>query len=123
MRCLIVDDDQAKVDAVSREIAACGVEPNDILVAMSAAEARLMLSRQRIDLMLIDVLLPTRRGATPLGITSIELLREIIDDGTSYAPQYIVGITASANAMRDHEFEFRQLTLQVIDSARIIREL
>lgn len=114
MRCLIVDDDQAKVDAVSKEIAACGVGANDILVAMTAVEARLILSRQRIDLMLIDVLLPARRGATPLGETSIELLREIIDDGTSYAPQYIVGITASANARRDHESEFRQLTLQVI---------
>lgn len=114
MRCLIVDDDQTKVDAVSSEIAACGVEANDILVATNAAEARLILSRQRIDLMLIDVLLPSRRGATPLGITSIELLREIIDDGTSYSPQNIVGITASADAMRDHESEFRQLTLQVI---------
>lgn len=115
MRCLIVDDDQAKIDAVSREIIAnCGIESHDILTAKSAAEARVILARQRVDLMLIDVLLPARLGAMPLGTTSIDLLREIIDDGTSHAPQYIVGITASVDAMRDHKTEFERLTLRVI---------
>lgn len=114
MRCLVIDDDAVKAQKVQAELLAGGIRAEDILVASSASDARMLLGRQSFDLMLIDVLLPARAGGKPEGSNSVELLRQIFDDGTSLAPRYVVGITASTEALRCYEEDFRRMTLHVI---------
>lgn len=122
MRCLVIDDDDQKLRLVRDELCAGGVRSEDVVSAAHAAEARKLLESQTFDLMLIDVLLPSRGGAKPEGSTSVELLKQIFDDGTSYAPRYVVGMTASTDALKSHEDEFRQMTLLVIHVSPEIAE-
>lgn len=114
MRFLIVDDDQRKAESLSAELLAAGVRSADIVIADTAAAARRELSQSAFDAMLIDVLLPARANAQPSGETSLELICQIIDDGASAAPKYIVGVTASLDALRDHEAAFRNKTLLLL---------
>ena len=117
MRVLIVDDDPQKVILVKGCLTDLGVAVGDILVAEHAAAARILLEREAIDLLLLDVLLPARSGATPKGETSIELLRQIVDDGTTPAAKAIVGITADADTRAAFDGEFKNLVMQVLHVA------
>ena len=117
MTTLIVDDDLSKVVAIKGELLGLGLYESDLYVASDAAQARRLLGEIAFDVMLIDVLLPERANGVPSGKTSVELLRQIVDDGTSKAPKYIVGITADFDALQQYEPEFQALTFQIIQVA------
>jgi nucleoside phosphorylase/CheY-like chemotaxis protein len=117
MRVLIVDDDPHKVAIVQALLVERGVAVADILTAEHAAGARILLERVPVDVLLIDVLLPVRAGAVPRGEDSVELLRQIVDDGTTNAPRYILGMTASLDARATFDDEFKSLVIQVLHVA------
>jgi nucleoside phosphorylase/CheY-like chemotaxis protein len=117
MRVLVVDDDHEKVTLIRSFLVGRGVASSDVLSAEHAAGARVLLANEAVDVLLIDVLLPARHGAAPLGTNSVELLRQIVEDGTSPAPRHIIGITASPAALAEFEDEFRSLVLQVLHVA------
>lgn len=117
MRVLIVDDDPFKVSTVRTFLIDRGVRKEDIFVAEHASEARILLADSYVDILLIDVLLPARKGALPLGENSLELLRQIVDDGTTPAPRYILGMTASLEAQADFNDDFNSLVTQLLHVA------
>ena len=114
MRFLLVDDDQHKRDSIVNFLASKGVERESIVVAEHASAARVKLNESAFDVLLLDVLLPARAGARPAGEHSVELLRQIVEDGTSVAPQFIIGITADAQGTLDYAAEFKALVTQVV---------
>ena len=114
MRILLVDDEETKRQAIVRFLTSRGVEPNCIIIAEHAAAARKKLSEGAFDLLLLDILLPVRLGAPPAGENSVELLRQIVEDGTSAAPQFIIGITADSQGTLEYAEEFKTLVTQVI---------
>lgn len=117
MRFLVVDDDPQKVVLVRSFLLDRGVSIENVLTAEHAAGARVLLANGAVDVLLIDVLLPARKGAAPQGENSIELLRQIVEDGTSPAPRHILGMTASLEALAVFEHEFRSLVTQVLHVA------
>jgi nucleoside phosphorylase/CheY-like chemotaxis protein len=117
MRVLVVDDDPQKIAAVRAFLFDQGFPATDILEAAHAAGARIVLARSPVEVLLIDVLLPAREGALPLGENSIELLRQIFDDGTTEAPHYILGMTASLEAQEKYDQDFRGLVTQILHVA------
>lgn len=117
MRVLIVDDDPNKVTAVRGFLVEKGVRDGDILVAEHAAGARILLAQSHVDVLLIDVLLPARKNAPALGENSLELLRQIVDDGTTPAPRYILGMTASLEAHAEFDEQFGNLVTQLLHVA------
>lgn len=114
MRFLIVDDDAGKVSAIRKFLRSRNVDNESIAVAEHAAAARVELAKSSVDVLFIDVLLPVRAGARPDGENSLELLRQIVEDGTSPAPKYIYGMTASLDALTAYDKEFRSLVTQVL---------
>lgn len=114
MRFLLVDDEQHKRDAIVSFLVSKGIERESIVVAEHAAAARVKLGESAFDVLLLDVLLPSRAGARPAGEHSVELLRQIVEDGTSTAPQFIIGITADAQGTVDYAAEFKTLVTQVV---------
>ncbi|MBU2785011.1 hypothetical protein HAP93_04390 [Acidithiobacillus ferriphilus] len=117
MRFLIVDDDPNKISIIKGFLIEKGLCETDILTTEHAAGARKLLERESIDVLLIDVLLPVRRGASPDGRNSVELLRQIVEDGTTPSPRYIFGITASRDALERHGEDFQSLVTQVFHVA------
>jgi nucleoside phosphorylase/CheY-like chemotaxis protein len=112
-----VDDDPQKVALVQGFLSSRGVTAGNILTAGHAAAARIVLSREHVDFLIIDVLLPAREGAVARGENSVELLRQIVDDGTTPAPRVIVGMTASLAAKATFEDEYRSLVTLVLHVA------
>lgn len=117
MRILVVDDDPKKVSVINNFLIEQGVEPDEIVIAEHAAAARRCLNDGRFDILLIDVLLPVRKDAVPKGENCIELLRQIVDDGTSPAPRYILGMTASLDARSVFDESFKSLVTQILHVA------
>lgn len=115
MKILIVDDDSDKIAILKNELLGLDLQETDISVAFHAAEARRLLSTVAFDIMLLDVLLPIRKGANPSGETSIELLKQIVEDGNYNAPKYIIGVTADLHALEQHKNEFQNLTTHIIE--------
>ncbi len=114
MRFLVVDDDPDKVTLLRDFLMDQGVSNADILIEEHAAGARMRLEDAAVDVLLLDVLLPVRKGAPPQGENSIELLRQIVEDGTSPAPRHIFGITASQDTRSAYAAEFSGLVTQVL---------
>lgn len=114
MRFLLVDDDQIKHEAIVNFLTSKGVDRESIVVVEHAAAARVKLNESAFDVLLLDILLPARAGARPSGEHSVELLRQIVDDGTSTAPQFIIGITADVQGTLDYAAEFKTLVTQVV---------
>lgn len=114
MKFLVVDDDPAKRDAIEQELVAHGVAYEDVVHASTVVAARTLLNSESFDVMFLDILLPVREGGMPSAQNSLELIKEIVDDGSATAPKYIVGMTADLTAMDAHAPEFRQLTFNAI---------
>lgn len=114
MRVLLVDDDPRKTRAITEFLCARGVEAGDIVAVEHAAAARMQLERQAFDVLLIDVLLPARANSQPSGEHSVELLRQIVEDGTSTAPRYLIGITGDIDGALSYVKDFESLVTQVI---------
>lgn len=117
MRILIVDDDPKKISTVRLFLIEKGVDDSDIISAEHAAGARIALAQSYIDVLLIDVLLPARKNEPPKGENSLELLKQIVEDGTTPAPRYIFGITASSEAVSTFDVQFRSLVTQLLHVA------
>lgn len=117
MRFLVVDDDLQKLQLVCTFLVEQGIDANDIQQAEHAAAARIALASGSVDVLLIDVLLPARRGAPALGQNCIELLRQIMEDGTTPAPRHILGMTASADTRAEFDADFQSLVTRVLHIA------
>ncbi|MFT3762284.1 MAG: hypothetical protein QM761_06650 [Pseudoxanthomonas sp.] len=117
MRFLVVDDDAQKADVLRDCLVENGILPENVIVADCVVAARRALAAASFDAMLLDVLLPVRSPGTPAGANSIELLKEIIDDGSTAAPRYVIGVTAEMSAVEAHAAEFQRFTLNVIHVA------
>lgn len=117
MRFLVVDDDPQKLQLVRAFLVEQDIDTNDILQAEHAAGARIALANGSVDVLLVDVLLPARRGAPALGQNCVELLRQIMEDGTTPAPRHILGMTASAETRAEFEADFQSLVTRVLHIA------
>lgn len=122
MRFLLVDDDPWKISTVRDFLIGSGVSGSDVLDASHAAAARQMLSKFAIDVLLVDVLLPSRQGALPDGEVCVDLLRQIIEDGTTPAPSTILGMTASTEAREQFWGAFNSLVTHVLHVAPGVSE-
>jgi len=112
---LIVDDDKAKRELLISELVSHGVLLADIEEAEHAAECRKLLGGRSFDLLLLDLLLPSRGGDPHASATNgLELLRQIVIDKDLPAPQSIVGVTSDETALSECEHEFRSLTTQIL---------
>lgn len=111
---LLVDDDPRKQSVVKAALLSLGLLEGDVVIAGDAAAARRALNSRHFDVMLLDVLIPVRSGAVPNGESSIDLLRQMLEDENIPQPVHIVAITADEEALRIHGEEFRLLTTQVL---------
>lgn len=114
MHVLLVDDDYSKIERLKLFLIDQGIDENDILIATDAADASRKLNRNKIDLMLIDVLLPARNGAKPQADSSINLLRQIVEDEVLPTPTHLLGVTASEETRNEVDHHFKELVTNVL---------
>ncbi len=114
MHVLLVDDDYSKIERLKSFLIDQGIDENDILIATDAAEASRKLNKTKIDLMLIDILLPARNGAKPQADSSINLLKQIVEDEILPTPTHILGVTASEETRNEVDSQFKELVTHVL---------
>ncbi|TRZ61732.1 response regulator [Pseudomonas alloputida] len=120
IKVLVVEDNPNKLASIVRELNLSGIPDEDIHSAENAVEARRSLNSFSYDLLLLDLILPSRTGAKESAETGLDLLRQIMEDGDLPPPRNIVGVTADEQALAEYEQEFRDLTVQILlyDSAK-----
>lgn len=112
---LIIDDDKAKRDLLIFELLDAGVLRADIQEGESAADCRRILGQRSFDLLLLDLVLPSRTGDhRASAVNGLELLRQVVVDKDLPAPRSIVGVTADESALSECNEEFRALTAQIL---------
>ena len=114
MHVLLIDDSELKINQLKKFLIDQGIDENDLLIAEDAVDASKKLLKHKIDLMLIDVLLPARKDAKPLADTSINLLRQIVEDEILPTPTHILGVTACEETRNAFDDQFRELVTNVL---------
>lgn len=112
---LIVDDAPDKRRLLREALVGFGVSDQLVFEADDAASARRALKDRYYDLMLLDVLLPSRRDSIPAADVSADFLREILEDETSPAPGRVVAVTADCDVVKNWSAEFNRMVTQVLE--------
>ena len=108
MKVLIADDLQPKINnLVEMLVRDCKMARDDILVSQTATDARRILQKTKIDLFILDVVLPLRAEDAPTCETSLELLQEIAEEDLYIRPAYILGLTAYPEVLAQANSHFR----------------
>lgn len=115
VKVLVVEDSEAKVNTLSKELFALGVLEPNVIIARSAVDARRALKEHvgTLSLMLLDLALPNRPGDLPSPAIGLELLKQILEDGEYSAPDNIVGTTADYETLAEYERDFKAYTTQI----------
>lgn len=112
MKILVVDDNDTKRALLSSTLKGFGVQTVEIELAKSAASARKLFTGRDFDIVILDLVLPVSDTSdNPLPEIGFGLLQELIDHA---AAKRIVGVTSHADALREYEAGFRELTEQLL---------
>lgn len=114
IKVLIVDDNKKKINSLKAELISFGVPEQNIDSVEHSVDARRALNSNAYDLLLLDLILPSRPGAKESAETGLDLLRQIMEDGDLPPPRNIVGVTADEQALSQFDEEFRSLTIQIL---------
>lgn len=106
MIILIVDDSIIKINKIKTVINETNIDTK-FLIALNKAEAMdLILSNPIIDLMILDLNLPNRKGEEPKRLAGLSLLKELNRRNSIRKPQHIIGLTAYVELHNETLSEF-----------------
>lgn len=94
MKVLILDDNTQKVESIKQALSDCGLDAEIVFAMASCVISGIRMLREDVyDLLLLDLLIPTRNGTLPSAEGGKAVLDEIID-GQLKIPSHIVCLTA-----------------------------
>src|SRR5688500_2753948 len=104
---LIVDDDPQKVQLIRRVVEkAAESVGTDVQVAANAFDAGNLMAGRAYDLMILDILLPVRRGEEARPDGGVKVLESLKSAIPPRLPSYIVGLTAYGDLLRKYAPQF-----------------
>lgn len=106
MNILIIEDDSTKYGRIVGTLSAADVASDEVVHAISAAEALEHLQAKQFDLMLLDVNIPRRLGEPPIRGGGLEVLRQMNRSDLYRRPLYIVGVTAYSDVIDEFRDAF-----------------
>ena len=97
---LVVDDNAKKVRRILNVLESVpGVTAEDVDVAYTARDARVRLTENAYDLMILDIALPEWADVPPAPEVGLALLKEVSERRKYIQPKQIVGLTAYPEAL------------------------
>lgn len=107
IRILIVEDEPAKLSTVLKLVTSAAGEAAQIDVVRDAQSARVYLSENAIELLVLDLMLPPSLTTGPIHDGGVLLLEEIIERDDIYKmPAHVVGLTAYEEAFEAAQYSF-----------------
>ncbi|MBR9861656.1 5'-methylthioadenosine/S-adenosylhomocysteine nucleosidase [bacterium] len=110
MNVLIIDDNDSKRKKISKVLVdSFGHESLLIEEAQDSSEAMsILIQKVQLDLLILDLNLPIRKGGNVREKSGLKLLREIKRRPKLVKPESIIGLTAYKNIAEDVREEFNQ---------------
>lgn len=109
LKILIADDDPTKTNKIENIIKEFAEITNaDIETASDLHTARRLISSQVFDLLILDLIIPSRHGETPRPDGGASFLREISRKEKFLKPYHIIGITADTDTLNKYKSEFSE---------------
>lgn len=107
-RILVVDDKAEKQGAIVNAIKKLEIseEQLEILTATYAIDAKTILAQKTIDIMILDICIPTRAGSELVRDGGIQLLNEIEASTRYIYPKYVIALSEHEDLTR--EFQLKQ---------------
>ena len=99
MRVLVVDDNKLRVSAIQELFSGTAILADCITYVDSVIEAKRKTLEIRYDLMLLDLVLPTRTGEHPSPTAGIDLLHEMVSLKHYKLPKNVFVISEYDNAL------------------------
>jgi nucleoside phosphorylase len=109
-----VDDSQPKLRKVIDLFAGAGIPQDSLSVAHTADEARRYVKANKVDLLVLDLMLPNRVGDVEKLETALEFLRQLREDDDFIKPTHVVGLTAYEEAQEKAYSEFQSYTWTIL---------
>lgn len=105
---LLVDDEAEKTRVLAEVLMSVpGVTTESIETAGDVVSAKRALSRRKVDLVVLDIKLPSRLDRNPDADGGLDILRWLKGAGRRYAPEFIIGTTAYTDAFETAEPQFK----------------
>ncbi len=114
VRVLLVEDEPEKRRLLAAALCDAGVPDESVVLVGSTFEAKRALKTAGFDLMLLDIVLPTRPGRSAEIDGGLEVLRWLKTRGAAHRPPYIIGTTAFDAAFTAAEPDFDNLIWTLI---------
>jgi nucleoside phosphorylase/CheY-like chemotaxis protein len=116
IKVLVVEDSPLKTAMIKRQLETLGVDGASIHYAETAVDARaiLKLHGQQLDLIILDLAIPSRLPELPDGRHGLEFLQLVVDDKEYPFSGAIVGTTAETDTLNQYEQEFRSRLTQIL---------
>ncbi|ROO75908.1 response regulator receiver domain-containing protein [Vibrio crassostreae] len=117
IKVLIVDDNKLRINKLKKAIGKLSnQEYLKIDEAMCASSAKKLMRITKYDLLVLDVVLPRRKGDTPQASEGIKTLRDIHDKDAYFSPTKVIGITAFIADMGKFSDEFHDRTSIILEA-------
>lgn len=106
VRLLIVDDNVQKINKIVKELEAkCSTEIFEIKTANYCNDAKLILQRENIDILILDICLPERPGAELKRDAGIALLKQIKGSSRFTYPRFVLAVSEYEELTKEFSVE------------------
>jgi nucleoside phosphorylase len=106
-KILIVDDMPSKYSSLLKRIDRSIDVDRDVIVVGCVRDGLTHLQKRQFDILILDMLLPEVPWGAPIEDGGVKLLEHLEEDPDLKLPTYIIGITASADAIEAVEEAFQ----------------
>lgn len=112
---LVVDDNPLKLQKINRVLTDIdGISEKNITVVPDSISAKISLSKQSFDILLLDIQLPNRIDQVAKADGGLILLRELRASKRFNLPSHIIGITAHDDSFEEVTKEFSEQLLSLV---------
>lgn len=116
MKVLLADDGEEKADLlIPALLRQNGISRDDIEHVQDIRSLREAVSKERFDLLFLDLLMPRRSDQEARLEPTLEFLHELLDEDGLLRPGKIIGLTADAAAADRAESVFKDQTWAIIE--------
>ncbi|EJR0962614.1 lipase family protein [Vibrio parahaemolyticus] len=117
IKLLIADDNSHRLKKLNTEIKKLNnYDYLDIDIVECANDAKRLMKVKRYDLLILDVVLPNRKEATPSSKQGLSTLSKINTRSEYLTPTKIIGITAFIDDMGEFQDQFYQYTSVIFEA-------
>lgn len=117
IKVLIVDDNKLRIEKLKKALGKLNSQEYlKIDEALCASNAKKFMKITKYDLLVLDVVLPRRKGDTPQASEGIKTLRDIHDKDAYFSPTKVIGITAFITDMGKFSNEFYDRTSIILEA-------